>query len=265
MSVLPATATPSGDPNPHNATVIRQFTQWAAPFADLPIHAEAESMAQTMKACAPGPAVKALDVACGPGIVSCALAEAGAEVTGLDLTPAMIAQASARADRLGVKASFQTGNAMALPFEDAQFDLVVTRYSFHHMETPQACLTEMIRVCRPGGRIVVIDATPAPACQSQYDHAEKLRDPSHTTALTLSQIMALGDEAGLRHVETSRYRLESRLNDQVAEEDREALASFLMQEIASGENRSDMAPRQTEGGIVFSFPISIVVWNRPRA
>ena len=246
----------------HDTRIIDQFTRWAKSFAALPIHAEAESMAQTIAACDVTQGTRVLDVACGPGIVSCALAAKGAEVTGLDLTPAMIDQARELAARRGLSIAFDCGNALHLPFEDGQFDRVVTRYSFHHMQNPLDCLTEMMRVCRPDGRIIVIDATPEPECQLGYDQAEKLRDPSHTSALTQAQLLSLGAQAGLTPLLTHAYRLESRLDDQVAPEDWAALHALFADDIANGTNRLGMGAFHAEDGIRFFFPISIIAWRR---
>jgi len=246
----------------HDTRIIDQFTRWAKSFAALPIHAEAESMAQTIAACDVTQGTRVLDVACGPGIVSCSLAAKGAEVTGLDLTPAMIDQARELAARRELSAAFDCGNALHLPFEDGQFDRVVTRYSFHHMQKPLDCLTEMMRVCCPDGRIIVIDATPEPECQRGYDQAEKLRDPSHTSALTKAQLLSLGAQAGLTPLLTHAYRLESRLDDQVAPKDWAALHALFADDIANGTNRLGMGAFHAEDGIRFFFPISIIAWRR---
>ena len=58
----------------HNDRIAEQFTRWAKPFSELPVHAEAEGMARTLAAAGIGPDMKVLDVACGPGIVACAAA-----------------------------------------------------------------------------------------------------------------------------------------------------------------------------------------------
>lgn len=247
----------------HAARIVAQFTRWAKPFADLPVHAEADSMAQTLAACAITPNMPVLDVACGPGIVACALAKAGAQVTGIDLTPAMLEQARQRAQRMGVAVAYDCADAQNLPFAEGRFDRVVTRYSFHHVLQPAKVLAEMVRVCRPGGLVVVIDATPAPQCQHNYDRAETLRDPSHTSALTLPQVLALGQQAGLEPVHTTQYRLESCLQDQVAPEDWQALHALFAQDIASGQNQLGMGAWHAEDGIRFYFPISVVVWRKP--
>lgn len=248
---------------PHNQKIVDQFTRWAKPFAELPIHAKSDSLREVIAACDATEGMTVLDVACGPGIVACELAQRGAHVTGIDLTPAMIEQAKSRSDGRGVAVTFQVGDARNLPFQTGIFDRVVTRYSFHHMENPGEVLAEMIRVCRPGGRLIVVDATPAAEAQAGYDQAEKLRDPSHTSALTLSQLLSLGHEAGLSHVLTTQYRLESRLEDQVAPEDWSALKTMFLEDIASEQDRLGMGAWQAEDGIRFHFPISIAVWTKP--
>ena len=124
----------SRSPASHETRIVDQFTRWAKPFAELPIHADAESMAQTVSACSVTKGMKVLDVACGPGIVACELVLTGADVTGVDLTPAMIEQARRRACKAGVSVKDQHGNAQHLPFESARDDRVVTRHSVHNIQ-----------------------------------------------------------------------------------------------------------------------------------
>ncbi|HEX7855817.1 MAG TPA: methyltransferase domain-containing protein [Sphingobium sp.] len=246
----------------HEQKIIDQFTRWAKPFAELPIHAEEDAMAMTLSACAVADDMAVLDVACGPGIVACALAERAGRVTGIDLTPAMIEQARARAEALALDTiDWQVGNATALPFADASFDRVVTRYSFHHMPDPAAALAEMKRVCRPDGRIVVIDATPSAETQAAYDRMEIVRDPSHTSALTLDQLLALGEDVGLTEATVTGYRLDALLQTLADEADMAALTALFEADIAGGEDRIGVGARQSPEGIRFHFPVSIVMWR----
>jgi ubiquinone/menaquinone biosynthesis C-methylase UbiE len=246
----------------HNARIVDQFTRWAKPFADLPIHSEEEIMARTIGACAPASDRQMLDVACGPGILACALAPYMGHVTGLDITPAMIEEARGRQSRLGLaNLAWQTGDAAALPFADDSFDRVTTRYSFHHLLDPAAVLAEMKRVCRKDGRIVVIDATPAPEKQAAFDTMERLRDPSHTSALTLDQMRRLGSDAGLREVAVESLRLEARLDTLADPEDMPGLTAMFENDIASGEDRIGVQAWHAEDGIRFFFPGSIVAWE----
>jgi len=247
----------------HEQRIVEQFSRWAKPFADLPLHADGDGMARTLAACDPGARMRVLDVACGPGIVACALAPHAGHVTGIDLTPAMIEQGRQRQKALALKnMDWQVGRATALPFADASFDRVVTRYSLHHMTDPLAVVAEMLRVCRPGGRIVVIDATPAPECQAAYDRMETLRDPSHTNALTRQQLRGLGSTLGLVEAATDFYRLDARLDTLADAGDMAALTAMFEADIAGGEDRLGVAARKADDDIHFLFPISIVAWQR---
>lgn len=251
------------DDSQHNDRIISQFTRWAQPFADLPIHSAEDGMARTLAAAVIAPTDTVLDVACGPGIVACAAAAHAAHVTGIDLTPAMIEQARARQAAAGLaNLDWRTGDATDLPFADASFDRVVTRYSFHHLREPGRALAEMRRVCRPGGRIVVIDATPAPECQAAYDRMETLRDPSHTSALTLDQLRGLGRIAGLEEAIVDGYRLEALLATLADADDMAALDAMFDADIASGEDRIGVQAWRAADGVRFLFPISIVAWRR---
>jgi SAM-dependent methyltransferase len=250
----------------HDERIVAQFTRWAKPFAELPIHAEAEAMGQTIAACMPGPDLDVLDVACGPGILAAELARDFRHVTGIDITPAMIDQARARQIRMGLdNLAWRVGDATALPFDDGRFDRVTTRYSFHHMPDPAAALAEMKRVCREDGRIVVIDATPTPETQQAYDAMELLRDPSHTSALTLDHLRRIGREAGLREVSIDGYRLEARLETLADAEDMPALIEMFDADIAEGRDRIGVGARRASDGIRFHFPVSIVAWEKSRS
>jgi len=246
---------------PHNERIVAQFTRWAKPFADLPVHSEADGMARTLAAAGIQPHMTVLDVACGPGIVACAAAAQAKHVTGIDLTPAMIAEARARQDSLQLKnLDWHVGDATQLPFADGTFDVVLTRYSFHHMTTPAAALREMTRVCRKGGRVVVIDATPSPATQAAYDHMETVRDGSHVSALTLDQLRAIGRDAGLSEQHIDGYRLEALISSLADERDMDALTRLLDADIASGQDRIGVGARRAADGLRIYFPISIVTW-----
>ena len=248
---------------PHDQRIVDQFTRWAKPFAALPIHAETGPMARTIAACAPTRGADIIDVACGPGILACALAKHARHVTGIDITPAMIGEAQARQAAEGLEnVAWHIGDATALPFQDGRFDRVTTRYSFHHMPDPAAALAEMKRVCRPGGRIVVIDATPEPAKQAAYDRMERLRDPTHTSALTLARLRQIGRDAGLSEILIDGYRLEAGLDTLADAGDMPALTRMFDADIDSGEDRIGVGAFRGPDCIRFHFPVSIVAWER---
>ena len=100
---------------------------------------------------------RVLDVACGPGFVAEAAAARGADVTGLDFSAAMIAEARRRHPSI----AFRDGDAESLPFEAGSFDAVVMNFGLLHLARPDAALAEANRVLRPGGRYALtVWATP---------------------------------------------------------------------------------------------------------
>ena len=96
-----------------------------------------------------GPQTVLLDVACGPGPVTALAAALGAQASGVDFSPAMIAEATRRNPAL----SFRVADAEALPFADRSFDAVVVNFGVHHFPFPQRALSEAYRVLRSGGRL----------------------------------------------------------------------------------------------------------------
>lgn len=101
------------------------------------------------------PGARLLDIACGAGQVAIPAARAGAEVTGLDLVPAWIEQARARAEAEGLPARFEVGDAEALPFADAEFDVTLSLIGAMFAPRPERVAAEMLRVTRRGGRIAM--------------------------------------------------------------------------------------------------------------
>ena len=96
-----------------------------------------------------------LDIACGTGQVSFPAAARGARVTGVDISPTQIEQARVRASQAGVDIMFEEGDAEALAHEAGAFDFVVTLIGAMFAPRPDLVVRELLRVCRPGGRIVM--------------------------------------------------------------------------------------------------------------
>ncbi len=101
---------------------------------------------------------KALDLCCGTGDISFALAAKGAETVGLDFSREMLAVAQKRGNpERGTNPTFIQGDAQKLPFPDASFDIVTMGYGLRNLASWEQGLEEMSRVAKPGGRIVVLD------------------------------------------------------------------------------------------------------------
>jgi SAM-dependent methyltransferase len=105
------------------------------------------------------PGTSLLDVACGSGQLGLIAARRGARVTGIDIAPNSIAAARGRAASEGLKAAFDEGDAEDLPYRDGAFDVVATIYGAMFAPRPERVAAEMLRVCRPGGRIAMANWT----------------------------------------------------------------------------------------------------------
>lgn len=111
-----------------------------------------------MAHCVPGQL--ALDVCCGTGDIAQRLAQAGAKVTALDFSEEMLAVARKRNPQLSTSVlapEFIQGDAMNLPFADNAFDVVTVGYGLRNLSSWQTGLSEMLRVTKPGGRVLVLD------------------------------------------------------------------------------------------------------------
>lgn len=140
---------------------------------------------------------KVLDTGCGTGYFTLVLARAGAEVTGIDLSEAMVARARDNARREGLKAEFITGDAVQLPFPPASFDLVTGVTTLCFAEAPERVLREARRVLKPTGRVVIGELNALSpwavgrrvkghACPSSYRHAHFFRPAELERLLTES-------------------------------------------------------------------------------
>jgi ubiquinone/menaquinone biosynthesis C-methylase UbiE len=240
--------------------ILDQFTRQAVPFSEIHARDDAEVHRLLIDTAGIGPDDEVLDVACGPGLVACAVAKVGRHVTGIDLTPAMIDQARGRQHSLGLtNLTWVVGDAQPLPFPDASFSRVITRYSFHHLTDPAGAFAEMVRVCRPGGRVTVADVfTSSPEQAGVYDRLERWRDPSHTHALLLNELEALF--AGLTGVRRAFYRYPVKVEELLARSfPRPGGADEFRRSVDAdvGVDRLGIGATR-DGGLGFSFPVVIV-------
>lgn len=247
--------------------ILDQFTRQAKPFADAAAHSAEDTLRLLVETMEVNREDDALDVACGPGIVACAMAEIARSVHGIDLTPAMIEQARKRQIEKGLSnVAWRIGDGAELPYPEDSFTLVATRYSFHHLIDPGAVLREMTRVCRPGGRVAVIDVTPEAAKTPAYDETEILRDPSHTHALSFDELKTFGDAQGLLPRRTAFYRLEIALETLLAgsfppEGNADRIRRMAREDI--GRNRLSLGVFDRDGEVYYSFPTTAMVWIKP--
>jgi SAM-dependent methyltransferase len=211
-----------------------------------------------------------LDVAAGTGHAARALAGSVRCAIALDTTEAMLAAGKAAADRDGIRnVVFVHGDATALPFPDASFDVVVARYAVHHFAAPEQPVAEMARCLRPGGQLALADivADEDPAVAAAQNHLERLRDPSHARALALEELAALVRGAGLDVASTASREVERRLAPWLDQADaitatRAAIGAELAAELAGGP-ATGLLPRERDGEMRFVHRIASVVATRP--
>lgn len=101
--------------------------------------------------------ISILDVGTGPGVIALLLAEQGHDVTGIDQSEEMLANARRNAQASNISVRFKQGNAEKLPFQDGSFDAVVNRHVLWTVTDPEKAISEWWRVLKPSGRIMIID------------------------------------------------------------------------------------------------------------
>ncbi len=139
---------------------------------------------------------RALDVGTGAGAFAIALAPLVREVVGIDLVPELLAEGRKRAP---ANVELVEGDATALPFDRASFDLVTTARTLHHVSRPERVLAEADRVLRPGGTMLVVDqlAPVDPLAAIELNRFERARDPSTTRVLADVDLRGLFDANNL--------------------------------------------------------------------
>lgn len=178
-----------------NAKAIREsFTRQAENFETKTMSfTKQEYLEHTVSCVNPKKADTVLEVAAGTCVCGRNLAPFVQTVTCLDMTPAMLNVGKSEAEKQGLRnMDFVPGDAERLPFSDDGFDIVISRLAFHHFSNPERCFSEMTRVLKPGGKLVVIDMEAAEeTLRAAEDEIETLRDPSHIRNLSRNDFAGL--------------------------------------------------------------------------
>lgn len=171
-----------------------QFGGTAGAYLTSTVHAQGAHLKRLTRLAASLGTPRALDLGCGAGHASFALARGGAQVTAADISPEMLAVVAAEAGRRGLAAlRIHHGPAEALPFASASFDLVATRLSAHHWSDVRGALRDVHRVLKPGRTLIVIDVVAAevPLLDTFLQAVEVLRDPAHVRDYRVSEWCAM--------------------------------------------------------------------------
>lgn len=205
------------------ALVAQQFGNTASAYLTSAVHAQGADLtalrdiAAGLTGSAKRPVV--LDLGCGAGHASFAVAPVAESVTAFDLSPEMLAVVAGAARERGLAQMVtQQGNVASLPFADASFCMVMTRFSAHHWLDVPAALREVNRVLKPGGVLVVIDITApeSPLHDTTLQAVELLRDGSHVRDYRTSEWLRMLDDAGFAGERVSDWKLHMQFDEWTA-------------------------------------------------
>ena len=203
----------------HLKRITEEFGRQAQTFDAWAEKADDQVAARFRGALAEAGSGSLLDVACGPGVVTAAIAPGARSVIAFDATEEMLEKARARCSRAGLaNVDFKCGDAESLPFEDARFDGVVTRFAVHHFADPQRALDEIFRVLRRGGIAVIVDVVSSedPEESDLHNAIERLRDPSHVRMLSASELDRRIARAGFQGLEHTAWEMQREFEEWAA-------------------------------------------------
>jgi SAM-dependent methyltransferase len=253
----------------HQDLILDQFTRQATVFSTAPPITDEDALRMIVDAAQPTRDDRLLDVACGPGLVVCDFAPHVREATGIDVTPAMLERARKLATDKGLaNITWRQGDVYSLPYEDASFTIVTTRFSFHHFLDPAAVLREMVRVCAPRGRVIVVDdyASEDPRKAAEFNKLEKLRDPSHSRCLALTELKGLFGKVGLPDPAATFYELRGDVPGLLARsfpnpgDDVKIVEMF---KASAADDRLGVPVRLDADEIYYAYPVAILAATRP--
>ncbi len=210
MRTLPSTRSHDVNQKAHSQVVQTQFGEQANAYLNSAVHAQGSEFAALQAAVAGRADARLLDLGCGAGHVAFHVAPAVAEVVAYDLSQDMLDVVANAARERGLgNIRTECGAAEHLPFADARFDFVFSRYSAHHWSDLGQALREVRRVLKPGGVAAFVDvAAPGlPLFDTHLQTVEVLRDSSHVRDYSPSEWTRQLGEAGLVVTACSRQRL----------------------------------------------------------
>ncbi len=249
----------------------RSFTQQARTFADPRFNRILTTESEWLYTALPlSPDDLLLEVAAGTAIASRSLAPKVQAVVALDATPEMLATGQTQALEAGLtNLVFQRGDANALPFLDASFDVVVCRYALHHFPAPERPLGEMARVLKPGAYLAIADLTADedPDAAVLQNELETLRDPSHARVLSVNELTDAIADLGLTVISSEARSVRRPLHPWLEQTEtpsgkRQEIIAALEGDLGGG-RRTGLDPAPQDGSLTFVQSFVSIVAQRP--
>ncbi|MBM3132150.1 MAG: methyltransferase domain-containing protein [Chloroflexi bacterium] len=206
---------------------------------------------------------RVLDVATGTGILAGAMCAVAGEVVATDFTREMLLQARESLSEVD-NITFVLADADRLPFEDGSFDVVACRMSVHHFASPRVAFREMARVCRRGGKVVVVDVISSEdgAKSALHNRMGKLRDKSEVRQWRRSELEQMLTESGLSvsGVELSHHTMSFEEWIRLGNADAEATAEVRAMMIDSIDgDKAGLQPEFKDGELYFTWTTAIIL------
>lgn len=194
----------------HNQLINEQFGSQAQMYLASSVHAFGQEFDEVKRLVQQFYSPKVLDLGSGAGHVSFYSAPFAQQVTAYDLSDDMlkvVAESAKQKNLPNIKTV--KGIAESLPFDDNQFDVVISRFSAHHWQDVPLALREMRRVCKPNGKVMMIDimAPASPLFDTFLQTIEMLRDTSHVRDYSNSEWQQMFGQAGLNVSQTQTHKL----------------------------------------------------------
>ena len=233
-----------GRSDSHVEKIRRQFTRQADAYSRMRQTRDEKGLNGLVALAGVSSSDRVVDVACGPAFLTMAFAEKCRHAVGVDATGELLNGARREAARRRIdNVAFVLGDVNRLVLRDRSCDVASCRAAFHHFPDPANVLSEMQRLLRPGGTILIADmlASKDPEQAAYHDRIERLCDPTHTRALAGTEFEQLFRDAGLEllHCPTSQthYDVEEWLEhggptDEAASEVRRLLEASLTRDLS---------------------------------
>lgn len=201
-----------------------------------------------------------LDIATGTGFLAGALSEVAMQVMATDLTLEMLYQTRPKTQS---NTSFCLADAEKLPFGNDSFDVVTCRVALHHFTKPDEAFSEMRRVCRPEGRIVIMDVISSEDIyRSEYhNRIERLRDSSHVKQYSRTELAGMLNTCGLEIDEVNVWKYTWQMEEwlSIANPDGRASEEIRRMMIDSIEgDKSGLEVELRDGDVYFSYTTAII-------